>query len=368
MSTLFGALGTTLTTSDLLTIDPATGTATPIGPIGFAVSALVQRDADTLWGVTSAADASEVNSLIIIDKATGAGTLVGSLAVVPDDGICDIALSNSLLYALYRAAGGAEHLATVDTVTGEATDVGTFDPANGGGISDRPGDLTHFYNVFALNVFGTDGTLYLLSTVDATQTTEGDITGYPLDGGLLNKVRALATDPVDGTMIYALVQSVPSADPPEVDLVLIDAGDLAAPTAAIVGPTEDGMDALCFDSTPPTSPGIPVLESAAPSTVTVTLGWTEPDDGGSAITGYNVYRGVATGEETLLVELGAVLNYTDLDVVADTTYFYRVSAVNALGESEWSNELSAELLPAPGLAVSTAPGLDPTTFTERTRI
>ena len=74
----------------------------------------------------------------------------------------------------------------------------------------------------------------------------------------------------------------------------------------------------------------------------VALQWSAPvSDGGSAITGYNVYRGTASGGESLLAQVGNVTSYTDASVTNGTTYFYEVSAVNAVGESALSDELSA---------------------------
>jgi hypothetical protein len=93
---------------------------------------------------------------------------------------------------------------------------------------------------------------------------------------------------------------------------------------------DDGLDA----------PAAPVL-SATAGTASVSLSWTVPADGGSPITGYNVYRGVAAGTETLLVSLGVVTAYVDTTAVTGTTYYYVVTAVNAEGESVWSNEVSA---------------------------
>ena len=47
---------------------------------------------------------------------------------------------------------------------------------------------------------------------------------------------------------------------------------------------------------------------------------------------YNIYRGTASGAETLLTQVGNVTSYTDSTVTNGTTYFYEVSAVNAVGE------------------------------------
>ncbi|TLZ60410.1 MAG: hypothetical protein E6K13_08345 [Methanobacteriota archaeon] len=74
----------------------------------------------------------------------------------------------------------------------------------------------------------------------------------------------------------------------------------------------------------------------------VTLTWQAPASGGSsAITGYNVYRGTAAGAGSLLTTVGTALTYTDNAATNGVTYYYRVSAVNAVGEGPKSNEASA---------------------------
>lgn len=75
----------------------------------------------------------------------------------------------------------------------------------------------------------------------------------------------------------------------------------------------------------------------------VVLGWNVPNsDGGSAITAYKIYRSTVSGGEALLASpAGTGTTYTDLTVVNDTTYYYKVSAVNAIGEGALSAEASA---------------------------
>jgi len=65
--------------------------------------------------------------------------------------------------------------------------------------------------------------------------------------------------------------------------------------------------------------------------VPIIIDWTTPNDNGSAITGYNLYR-----DGTLLSNLGVVLTYSDSAVIGGTTYSYQVSAVNSLGEGPLS--------------------------------
>lgn len=76
------------------------------------------------------------------------------------------------------------------------------------------------------------------------------------------------------------------------------------------------------------------------------LTWTAPTDNGGAIGGYKVYRGTTSGGETLLEAggcsgLGNVLTCTDAGLTNGTTYYYKITAVNAIGESGQSSEVNA---------------------------
>ena len=92
------------------------------------------------------------------------------------------------------------------------------------------------------------------------------------------------------------------------------------------------------------APAVPMatsLTSATPGDGSIGLQWSAPAwNGGSAVTGYNVYRGTSSGGETLLAQVGNVTSYTDATATSGTTYFYKVSAVNSVGEGPLSNELS----------------------------
>ncbi len=97
-------------------------------------------------------------------------------------------------------------------------------------------------------------------------------------------------------------------------------------------------------SSAPTVPSAPGSLAAAASPGQVVLTWTAATAGVSVpVTAYKVYRGTASGGETLLTTLGAVLTYTDTAVSGGATYYYKVSAVNAVGEGALSSEAYAQL-------------------------
>ena len=83
-----------------------------------------------------------------------------------------------------------------------------------------------------------------------------------------------------------------------------------------------------------------IFIAEAPLPGLVYIEWTTPADGGSSITGYRVYRGLSSGTETFLLPRGEfAFSAEDTHATAGTTYYYVVTAVNANGESVWSNEV-----------------------------
>src|SRR5439155_447291 len=103
-----------------------------------------------------------------------------------------------------------------------------------------------------------------------------------------------------------------------------------------LGSLREGNLLANWASTPPpspTAPGAPTGLRATAGDAQVALAWSAPaGDGGSLITGYDVYRGTTSGGETLLASVGTGTSYTDNNVTNGQTYYYRVSAVNGVGE------------------------------------
>ncbi len=91
-----------------------------------------------------------------------------------------------------------------------------------------------------------------------------------------------------------------------------------------------------------TVPGAPTLKSATPGNATVALTWTAPTgNGGSAITGYDVYDSANGGAYTTAQTLVQGTSSTVTGLTNATTYSFEVEAVNAQGNSLASNALTA---------------------------
>ena len=94
----------------------------------------------------------------------------------------------------------------------------------------------------------------------------------------------------------------------------------------------------------------------------MTLSWAAPaSDGGSPVSGYNVYQGTSPGKETGIPVNGSPVTVTSYPVTGLTngiTYYFTVVAVNAAGPGPPSNEASAVpvTVPGPPAGLAATPG------------
>lgn len=79
----------------------------------------------------------------------------------------------------------------------------------------------------------------------------------------------------------------------------------------------------------------------------VELDWNKPNqNGGSAITEYNVYKGKISDQMSLMIKVEES-EFNDTDVNKGETYYYTVSAVNEIGESSKAEVINLTLLELP---------------------
>jgi subtilase family serine protease len=109
------------------------------------------------------------------------------------------------------------------------------------------------------------------------------------------------------------------------------------------GGSPSSIAAFSTLSTPPTVPGAPTLNSASGGNGSVALNWSAPSsNGGSSITGYDVYD--SSSLSTILSGTPAFVTGTSTtvdDLTNNTPYYFEIEAVNVVGNSKPSNDLSA---------------------------
>jgi hypothetical protein len=98
----------------------------------------------------------------------------------------------------------------------------------------------------------------------------------------------------------------------------------------------------------PSVPSVPQNLQATGENSQVALTWEAPEtDGGHPITNYRIYQGTSSGGETFLGEIGNVLTHTDTGLTNGQIYYYQISALNMLGESELTAEVNATPITTP---------------------
>ena len=101
-----------------------------------------------------------------------------------------------------------------------------------------------------------------------------------------------------------------------------------------------------FDPTEPVGPQKACLSGRRDDMASY-LEWAAPDNGGSDITAYKIYRGTALGNEVFIgQQVGNKTTYNDRSVnPAVATYTYKIKAVNGSGEGSFSNTISLTVGP-----------------------
>jgi hypothetical protein len=189
---LYGATGNNVA-SNLYVIDSSTGGHTTVGPIGHALTGLaVDPTTGTMYGVTTPNDPTNPASLVTVNRATGASSVIGALGAT----IADIAFTSSGV--LYGWSESVDGLDLINTTTGAATDVGATGLGTAGdGESFSPGGV--LYDMSR----GSSGELWTVNTSTGAQTVVGTLSGAP--AGTVNA----ATFGCDGSTLYVSVKSSP---------------------------------------------------------------------------------------------------------------------------------------------------------------
>ena len=177
------------------------------------------------------------------------------------------------------------------------------------------------------------------ATFTASIVFSEDVTGFGADGD------ATATNATLGTLtkggddrIYTVLVTV--SDPGA--SVSIRLKVVAGKAADLAGNYNAAMSRDIEYTAPATTPEAPAITSVTPGNATLTVTWTVPSNGGSAITGYDVRHKLSSAQDidanwTEAANTGDDLSHTIGSLANGTSYDVQVRAVNIAGDGEWSD-------------------------------
>ena len=164
---------------------------------------------------------------------------------------------------------------------------------------------------------------------------------------------SLASSPSSSSTLSSSAVNVPAGGKGSVMLTVTPAGSTTYTITGTAGSISHSVNVAVTVITVPSAPQNLV---ATVGNTQVALTWNTPSsNGGATITGYNVYRGTASnGEGPTPIATVTGTSYTNTGVTNGQTYYYKVTAINSIGESLPSNEASATpQLPALSVSVTT---------------
>ena len=222
------------------------------------------------------------------------------------------------------------------TVAGPPTQYMFVDPVDNIELGDRA--------VFTVQAYDTnDGIPHLITDAnnpdknDTVEIVVPDIAESLVRGSeLLNGVLTLDKDTGMGTFTIYAPSNAPAGSTAR---IFVSAGDVEITHTVMFG------DAPA----PPAAPGMPMnVMAMATSHDMITVSWASPaDDGGSDITGYMVQRAYMMSDGMMSdwmdvdpAHMGMDMMYMDMGLMAETTYYYRVAAMNSIGMGEYSDGMA----------------------------
>jgi len=189
----------------------------------------------------------------------------------------------------------------------------------------------------------------------ATSSTPAAVTTNASD--LLVAANVVATTTTDAGPGWSnRVITAPDGDIAEDQIVSVAASYGANAPLSSAGPWVMQMVAFkgAPSGPPPPPPSAPTnLAATAASSAQINLSWTNTS---STQTGVKIERSTDNATFTqIAVAAGTAANYSDVGLGPSTTYFYRVRATNASGDSAYSNTASATTPVAPPAGQWSAP-------------
>lgn len=316
-------------------------------------------DDDLVDGVRYAYQVRAVNALGVGEPSptmsattVDAPSAVTSLSAVP--GIRSVALS----WSEPLSDGGSEVLGYYVFRNGALVATVLVAEFSDSGLSNG---VSYLYDVVAFNALGVGPTTMVAATTTALPGPVSDLAATP------GNAQAVLTwvFPPTGAFGYNVYRWQTGESPVLIQEVTgtfcLDTGltngvlyhyRVEAKNAAGPGP---GVEISC---TPGTMPSSPTYLTATIGDGVIGLSWSAPaQSGGSEVTAYRVYRSTSAGGPWAHLATVTSSIYTDPAVMAGVTFYYRVSAVNVLGEGLPCDEVQSAVPAPPALTPSAPSGL-----------
>jgi hypothetical protein len=240
---LFGATGGG-NPGQLYTINPSTGTATPVGALvdalanTYAVTGLAFDSVNgILYGSTSKNSPTGSQSLVAIDPTTGLVTYIGSFATGDNNTMADLTFDVATA-TLYGSGSLNGNLYTIDTTTGAASALGSSGLLGVVGVGMAIDSLGTIYGAPR----GADQELVTYDKITGAATTVATLSGAPYPSP--SNISAMAFDASD--TLYGVNVDLNDVTRPT-HLVTINTA-----TGAItdIGLSVNNLDAIAFAVVP----------------------------------------------------------------------------------------------------------------------
>lgn len=242
---------------------------------------------------------------------------------------------------VYDATGALVAFTDPASLPGGAGSVEKFQVAAANPVS---GTNTFRYDSFYFHPAGTPSKPHAVAVQAGPQSGQLRVTwNTPLGGAAPTSYHVYRGPTMEAATLHATVTAS--------DLFFIDTDlgegarwfyKVQAENAAGDGPFSASSDATTWSR-----PAAPTSLSVAqgPGVGQIRLTWQAPTNGGTPITAYRIHRGTTSGGESLLTEISPATTWTDSTLPNGTRFYYRVSAVNAVGDGPLSSEVNQ--LPKP---------------------
>ena len=291
---------------------------------------------------TATADISSLPSthsvILSVDDIDATAGLKANVYFKVVDGSGNV-VTNGLSLPIDFDVPGTEAIAALDLYVYNTT---TSSYEKTGTLNKKTGTTTTFSYTFTTN-----------SDYQLTQPLPSEPTAVTVTAAIqqleINWTQPTSGDPITSYKVYrggSLIATV-SGSPPETVYTNTGLANGASYsyTVSAVNDAGEGPRSSSASGTTPAEPDAPSLLPLTATDNQIELDWTEPTNNGASISAYKIYRGI-----TLLTTLSSTplpLTYADTSVTVGTSYSYKVSAVNSVGEGSQSNSRSIKAVGPP---------------------